>query len=384
MFADLARRGLTHPNTVAYVKRAVYTNQDPSTRLEDVEIPTWGVVLLYVSVWIALVGVTMVSYMINQVITTLCMVESPVAAITVSPSTHEVADKEEKEGLLENGPTITLVNQRPITSSIRGTIKHLAAHAGRFARFRGYRIHVLHAILFSLVSTFLSAALPLVPGQGIVVAALSGAAVANVHAAWTHKVVSLPTEKSFMQRLPSKASWKTLALPAAIESAMPTISLYLTIGVAMLMSLHKLDGENVAEYSGKQVACLAVRMLVTVVFAITCTLFLCLPANVTLVRIEASILPEDEDTIVPFDRTFGGKVVSQMMGGSGKVSFLEAWRSFNWEARRRLIKLFVKGFFIIMGMLLVVSHVLVAEAFVVMGPAMGKVLSQMQKDGIPQ
>jgi hypothetical protein len=125
-------------------------------------------------------------------------------------------------------------------------------------------------------------------------------------------------------------------------------------------------------------------MVITVVFAITCTLFLCLPANVTLVRIEASILPEEDDTIVPFDRTFGGKVVSQMMGGTGKVSFLEAWRSFNWEARRRLIKLFVKGFFVIMGMLLVVSHVLVAEAFVVMGPAMGKVLSQMKKDGIPQ
>ena len=60
MFADLARRGLTHPNTVAYVKRAVYTNQDPSTGLVEVEIPIWGVVLLYVSVWIALVGVTMV------------------------------------------------------------------------------------------------------------------------------------------------------------------------------------------------------------------------------------------------------------------------------------------------------------------------------------
>lgn len=318
--------------------------------------------------------------MINQVITALCMVESPVAAITVSPSTHEVADKEEKESLLETGPTITLVNQKPITSSIRGTIKHLVAHAGRFARFRGYRIHVLHAILFSLVSTFLSAALPIVPGQGIIVAALSGAAVANIHAAWTHKVVSTPTEKKFMQRLPSKASWKSLALPAAIEAAMPTVSIYMTIGVAMLMGLHKLDAKNVYESSGKQLACLAIRMLVTVVFAITTTLFLCLPAAVTLIRIEASLLPEDEDTIVPFDRTFGGKIVSQMMGGTGKISFLNAWRSFNWEARRRLIKLAVKGFFIIMGMMLVISHIIVAEVFVIMGPQMGKIMAEIQRE----
>jgi hypothetical protein len=64
MFADLARRGLSHPNTVAYVKRAVYlTPADPASTAEPVEIPTWGIVLLYVSVWIALVGVTMVRCM---------------------------------------------------------------------------------------------------------------------------------------------------------------------------------------------------------------------------------------------------------------------------------------------------------------------------------
>jgi hypothetical protein len=322
--------------------------------------------------------------MLNEVITTLCMVESPVAAITVSPSTHEPADKEEKEGLLETGPTITLVNQKPITSSIRGTIKHLVAHAGRFARFRGLKLHALHSILVGLSSTFLSAALPRVPGQPIIVAALSGAAVANVHAAWTHKVVSMPNDKTFLARLPSKADWKILAMPAAIQAAMPYISLYLMCGLAMLMGLSNLDQENVADYTGAQMACLALRGLVLFVFAITCTLFLCLPAVVTLVRIEASILPEDQDTVVPFDRTFGGKVVSQMFGGSGKIGFLDAWRSFNWEARRRLIKLFVKVTFILMGMMLVMVHVLIAEAFVVMGPAMGKLLSQAKAEGWPQ
>jgi hypothetical protein len=297
--------------------------------------------------------------MLNEVITTLCMVESPVAAITVSPSTQEPADKEEKEGLLETGPTITLVNQKPITSSIRGTIKHL----------------------FGLCSTFLSAALPHVPGQAVIVAAISGATVANVHAAWTHKIVSTPNDKKFLARLPSKSDWKTLALPAAIQAAMPYISLYLMCGVAMLMGLTNLDNENVAEYTGAQIACLVLRMLVVFVFAITCTLFLCLPAEVTLIRIEASILPEDQDTIVPFDRTFGGKVVSQMLGGTGKIGFLDAWRSFNWEARRRLIKLVLKVFFIVVGMMFVIMHVLLAEAFVVLGPALGKLLSQAKAEG---
>jgi hypothetical protein len=321
--------------------------------------------------------------MLHEVITTLCMVESPMAAITVSPSATTPSDKEdsdEKETLLETGPTITLVSQKPITSSIRGTIRHLVANAGRFARFRGYRIHILHTLLAGIVTTFFSGALAGVPGQAVIGAGITGAALANIHAAWTHKVVGMPTEKSLWQRIPSKSHWKTLALPAAIASVMPYISIYLTCGVAMLLHLHKVETENIqscAQWMG-----LVARFLAIFVFAITCTLFLCLPAMVTLIRIEASILPEDEDTIVPFDRTFGGKVVSQMMGGSGVVGFLDAWRSFNWEARRRLIKLFAKTFFIMMGVILVLVHVLVFEVFAIMGPAVGKFMAQMKHDGI--
>ncbi|KAF1911447.1 hypothetical protein BDU57DRAFT_543328 [Ampelomyces quisqualis] len=382
MFADLARRGLMHPRAVTYVKRAVSVSAEGHGQVDIIgDIPTWGIVLLYVSFVVAVVGISLVYYMLNEVITTLCMVESPVAAITVSPTTHESADKEEKEGLLKTGPTITLVNQKPITSSIRGTIKHLTAHAGRFARFRGYKIQVLHDVLFSLTSTFLTAALPLVPGQAIIVAALSGAAVANVHAAWTHKVISMPSDKKFLARIPSKSDWKTLALPAAIAAAMPYVGLYLTCGVAMLMGLHTLDQDSVRELDGAQTASLIVRGIIVLVFAITCTLFLCLPALVTLVRIEASILPEDDDTIVPFDRSFGGKVVGQMLGGTGKIGFLNAWRSFDWDARRRLIQLFAKVLVIITGLVFIAVHVLVAEIFVVMGPVVGKFLSQAKAEG---
>ncbi|KAF1845166.1 uncharacterized protein K460DRAFT_283468 [Cucurbitaria berberidis CBS 394.84] len=379
ILTELARRGLSHPNTVSFVKRAVSAQNGEG---EKIEMPTWGIVLIYVSFMVSVVFATLVNYTLKEVVTTLCMIESPVAAITVSPSTHESGDKEEKEGLLESGPTITLVNQKPITSSIRGTIKHLVANAGRLARFRGFGSHVIYALGFSLVTEFFAAALPRVPGQAIFVAGLSGAALANIHATWTHKVVAMPTEKSYWQRVPGKSNWKTLALPAAIEAAMPYVSIYITCGFAMLMGLHKLDQENLGEYNGGQWTWLVVRMVSIVVLAITCTLFLCLPAIVTLIRIEASILPEDQDTIVPFDRTFGGKVVSKVVGGTGVVGFLDAWRSFNWEARRRLIKLFVKVFFIIFALIFVIVHVLAFEIFAIMGPALGKFLAQAKHDGI--
>jgi hypothetical protein len=62
MFADIARRGLTHPNAVAFVKRACGKAAGARAGHEEVEVPIWGVVLLYVSFMVAVVGVSMVSY----------------------------------------------------------------------------------------------------------------------------------------------------------------------------------------------------------------------------------------------------------------------------------------------------------------------------------
>ncbi|KAF2130564.1 hypothetical protein P153DRAFT_338481 [Dothidotthia symphoricarpi CBS 119687] len=386
MIADAVRRAVLHPNAVSFVKRAVNVQGGPSSgngenEGDEIELPTWGFALLYVSFVASMVFISLMSYMLNEVITTLCMVETPTAAITISPSVAEPADKEEKEGLLEAGPTITLVHQKPITSSIRGTIKHLVANAGRWSRFRGLRIHALYSFAFVFVAQIFDSVLPHFCGQAVLVAALSGAVVAPVHAAWTHKVVSLPSEQSFWQRIPAKSHWKTLALPAAIKSAMPYISVYIIAGVAMLFGLHNIDQETFDSYDAAQVASLIFRGIATLLIAVSCTLFLCIPAIVTLVRIESSVLPEDQDTIVPFDRTFGGKVVSQHLGGSGKIAFLDAWRSFNWEARRRLIALYVKSFAMVTGMAFVVLHILAFEVFVIMGPALGKLLAQAQHSG---
>ncbi|KAF3050133.1 hypothetical protein E8E11_008877 [Didymella keratinophila] len=375
------RRALTHPSTVGFVKRTIGNGEDSNS----VEMPVWGMVLLGVSFYAAIIAMSLLSYMLKEVVATLCMIETPHAAITVSPS-EEPASKEEKEGLLETGPTITLVRQKPITSSIRATIQHVVANAGRFARFRGFKIHALYSIVFALaVNFFTGFFLSLfpggVPGQAVIVSGLAGAAVANVHAAWTHKVVSMPSEATFWQRVPSKSHWKTLAPAAAISTAMPYISLYLTGGVAILLGLHKLEDANLEEYSKDQWMCLAVRIFATFVFAIFTSLFLCIPAVVTQVRIESSILPDEQDTIVPFDRTFGGKVVSQLLGGSGKIGFLDAWRSFNWEARRRLLKLYVKIGAIMMFAMFVIGHVLAFEVFAVMGAQLGEFLAKARHEG---
>lgn len=68
-----------------------------------------------------------------------------------------------------------------------------------------------------------------------------------------------------------------------------------------------------------------------------------IPARGVFTRVAASMLPEEDDPIVPFDRRFGGKVKSAMVGGSGELSLLDAWTSFDWAARIRYVKIILKA-----------------------------------------
>jgi hypothetical protein len=67
-----------------------------------------------------------------------------------------------------------------------------------------------------------------------------------------------------------------------------------------------------------------------------------IPARVIFIRVAASMLPEEDETIVPFDRSFGGKVHPQIVGGSGHIGLLDAWTTFDWAARVRFAKVLGK------------------------------------------
>ncbi|KAF1967065.1 hypothetical protein BU23DRAFT_603070 [Bimuria novae-zelandiae CBS 107.79] len=367
MIQHIARRGLEYGP--ALFKRA--KEEQP-----QLEMPTGGAVLLIVTFIVSMMAICLVQYTLTDVLPILAMVETPAAAITVS-NHDEPASKDEKESLLETGPTITLVHQKPITSSIRGTIRYLVSEGGKLARWRGFRYQMIYAFAAGWVINGLEALVPRFCGSAIITAAIAGAVTANLHAAWTHKVISMPSDVRFWSRIPGRKEWKVLALPAAVAATMPYVSLFISKGFISLFGLDREARRNeFADYNGGQMASFILRWVAVLVISVSCTLFLCLPALVTQVRVEASILPEEHDTIVPFDRTFGGKVVSKVLGGTGCVSFMDAWRSFNWEARRRLIKLYIKGFMCIASLAFILVHVLALEVFLVMGPELGKFLAE--------
>lgn len=102
-----------------------------------------------------------------------------------------------------------------------------------------------------------------------------------------------------------------------------------------------------------------------------------IPATVAMVRVAASMLPEEDETIVPFDRTFGGMTTPEIVGGQGKIGIVEAWRSFNWECRRRLLKTVAKVALIIVAAELLIMIFVVAEAHLLFGDAFGPFMKSL-------
>ena len=104
----------------------------------------------------------------------------------------------------------------------------------------------------------------------------------------------------------------------------------------------------------------AIIKSIIIIVALLCQVLFLIPARVTLVRVQASLLPVEDDTIVPFDRSFQGKVEPLVVGGKGYVGIVDAWKTFSYAAWRRLIILYTK--------IIVVSTAIYALMIVVIVP----------------
>lgn len=88
----------------------------------------------------------------------------------------------------------------------------------------------------------------------------------------------------------------------------------------------------------------SVNMLRTLVWATVLALDISarLPAQIILNRVQASLLPEEEEAIVPFDRSFGSAGSNGLQPGllaapRGPLTLREAWHSITRSEFKRLL-----------------------------------------------
>lgn len=292
-----------------------------------------------------------VHYSYGQVVSTLAAVEDSNPDIYVRIDANpadvgDVADADDDvpkpngdddvdaEPALAGAPGGAGSRVKPITSKIRTTVKHLRARAGPWSMFRGLKM----AIVYGVLKMFIVAVMPLHYKQFLgqfVMEIVSEVLLANLSMAWVHIVISEPSTKRFYQRIPGFKSWTRIAPVAALKTLATGVAFYLPLGLVVMISGWDAFDSSPELSNPKHV----LQLIAIIIVPSLCCFLVAVPAHAIFIRVAASMLPEEDEAIVPFDRSFGGKVVPAILGGSGMVGIKDAWTTFDWPARVRFVKI---------------------------------------------
>lgn len=295
------------------------------------------------------------------------MIESPQTDVCI---VEEAQNETEKLLLADKprDPEVLLITNPPITAKFYTAIRHLRSVAGPLARFRGLHIALFYHLLYSFFTSCFRSLVPY-PIQPVA-AILASLLLCRIHMAWTHAMIAMPSSKRWWQRMPpiKSSATKQLLLPTAIWA----LAQQLCIGIpgALLVAAHDTFRDpGVSGGDQEKVKKIAVfQCFGVVIIFFTIVIGILVPAEVSLKRVEASLLPEDDKAIVPFDKTFSGKLKPAALGGSGTLGMLNAWATFSKQSRIRLIKLYVKIFALQIAVAILFVMIFVGELKMIAGP----------------
>jgi len=379
--ATLARRGVEF----AHETLTNNPNNDGDGEVE-IQLPPGAAALVAITFLVFSVLLFAIHYTYGNVVGTLTIIEDPQTEAYVPvnqiPSDEEEAGTTKPPAYSAVEPDIQLVRTKPITSSLRSTIHHLQSRTGTYwSRFRGFSLFVCWTIVRSLLTMALGG-LPFLRnfiGMGVA-QILAEVILARWELTWYHIVMSEPSSKTWWQRVPSfRSSWTKIAPAVALRSVAQRIASVLPLVLCSSFGPMRRLQDPTFEPGMKDINGAFGQSLMVVFFTVSLFVLLEIPAIVTVVRVAASMLPEEDETIVPFDRSFGGKVTPSIIGGAGKIGMLEAWRSFAWSSRIRLLKLAFKVCAIILAVMILFIGVLIVEANFVLGDQIPIFLNAMNR-----
>lgn len=336
------------------------------------KLPTWGAVVMGLTVLMFMFISSMVAYTFGRLVPTLLMVESP-EEIVFEPLTTSDTDAPLNKTV---DPEHLLMKRQPITASFRQTIRLLSSKGGFRARFRGISIFFVYTILVQWVSQMISIVrIPILISQ--VIAAVM---CAQLSLAWTHIVISDPNPKPWFRRIPSIKTWKKVAGPTAVLALAEQLAVVLPVYLATKYGFVETP-VNFADSTSHDRSIMALKAFSILALSLVLGFFVVIPATVTLTRVQASLLSDEHETIVPFDRSFGGKVIPEIVGGTGIVSMRDAWTTFDWNARVRLVKAYAKVFAMQVALGLFFGITIGTEISLIVGKDLKKIFPGDGKDG---
>ena len=251
---------------------------------------------------------------------------------------------------------------KPITSSVRATHRLLESVGGFRGRFRGIMAAFALAVSGGIIAGFFNGVgLPRVVGT-----LLASLALVQLSTAWIHIIMTVPNPLPFWRRLPALGrTFKATYLPVLVNSAALSAAYLVPLFTAHLLGLEIWDPshpKDMPKYHSED----AWRSLVVWLVSLAVHLLLVLPSEVALVRVQASLLSPEEQTIIPFDATFQGKVEPAVVDGKGYVSMRDALTTFSRASWIRLYKMYLKVFVISTAAMFGIAMCLTIQMVIVM------------------
>lgn len=260
-------------------------------------------------------------------------------------------------------PELLIVKSRPITATICSTMKHLRAQAGPWSGFRGMAVAVVYRLLETVLSSILVSFGSSNLLTYVITMIATNVALAGLDMTWTHIIISAPSTRPWWQRIPSLDRVKVIIIPTVIYTVAEHGSQLLPYALLRAFSFESYlqDPRSLQNATPELHREMLGKWILVLLVAIFSYFLILVPATITLRRVQASMLPDEDEAIVPFDRTFNGKVQPVVAGGSGAVSMLDAWKTFDWPSWIRYLKLQAKVVALVVASSIMFGMILAGE-----------------------
>ncbi|KAK8054544.1 hypothetical protein PG994_009611 [Apiospora phragmitis] len=265
-------------------------------------------ILVVANLLLFIPAILYVGYTLGHVLPTIASVESSqdtYEPIPLNDDEIDVKGEKSPKAAMSEAEEAGAIKRQPVTSSIRATQKHLRSifPAGWCTLFRGLGLTFVIHVLSGFVIAPVVMALPGVPA--IVPLFLVDIVLVQLNTVWVHTVISTSAQPWWRRIPPFVETLKATILPmcavvlsTAACSGLPTLVLLAMgrpmvereVAPGLMVRTVEKQGGDALLYFGLWFGLL---------------IFAAYPALVVLNRVQASLLPDSDETVVSFDRSLG-------------------------------------------------------------------------------
>jgi hypothetical protein len=289
----------------------------------------------------------------------MTIVEAPQTVLQTTPSRSEKKSDDDVD-------TTIISHERATSSSLRASTRHIYRIAGIASFYRGLAnvlclygggLPILTPIMFTIEKILSIVGISRESDIGNEIATsvamlITNAVLITWDTAHTHVMITPPTLRVWYRRLPP--FWKTLklVLPCIFTEF---LAVKITFDLPNLAMKYAGVKDKTAflgpDAIGNAHLCRTVTLVAIWFAAQAARLGLLVPAGVAKIRVQTSLLPDDEETIVPIDRTFGtgrpenrpSYVPRGILATSPEpIGLRTALKTYNREEMKRILLMYAK------------------------------------------